>query len=126
MDSNGYDKGIVETYRFAAATLSAAATVGRFIGPAGKRGRVVNVSHVVTTDVTVAAAAVTVGESGAASPISHTVPVSVAGAAVAIPRATVRAQAATYELPADTVVLVASDGGPTAGAADLIVTVNWY
>jgi len=126
MDSNGYDRGIVETYRFPAATLSAAAVVGRFIGPAGKVGRIVNVFHVVTTDVTVAAAAVTVGANGATSPLSHTVPVSAAGAAVAIPRATVRARASTAELPADTVIEVASDGGPTAGAADLVVTVNWY
>lgn len=135
MSGQFYDNALRETYRFPAATLSAAAVVGRFIGPAGKRGRIVNVSHIVTTGVTVAAAAVTVGVNGATSPVSHTVPISSANAGAAIPAASLKGQVegsdglATgeiAELAADTVVEVASDGGPTAGAADLVVTVDWF
>lgn len=127
MDSSGYDKGILETYRFPAASLiGGAAVVGRFIGPKGKTGRVVNLSHIVTTGVTVAAASVTVGENGATNPISHTVPISSAGAGVAVARSTFLSQPATDELPADTVVEVATGGEATAGAADLVVSVNWY
>lgn len=133
--SQSYDNALRETYRFAAATLSAAAVVGRFIGPAGKRGRITNVSHVVTTDVTVAAAVVTIGVNGASNPVSHTVPISSANAAVAIPKASLSGQVEgtdglasgeIAELAADTLVEVASNGGPTAGAADLIVTVDWF
>lgn len=125
MNNYQYDKPLRETYRFAAATLTAAAVVGRFIGPAGKVGRIVNVSDLVTTGVTVAAAVVTVGPNGAASPVSHTVPIAAANLGHAISRTAATLLAQT-ELPADTVVEVASDGGPTAGAADLIVVVEWY
>lgn len=127
LGNHSYDSPLRETYRFPAATLSSAAVVGRLIGPAGRVGRVVNVSHVVTTNVTVAAAAVTVGNNGEASPVTHTVPISSANAAAAIARddSTLLGQGETY-LAADTLVEVASDGGPTAGAADLIVTIDWY
>ena len=123
MSSQNYDNALRETYRFPAATISAAAVVGRLVGPAGKTGRVVNVSHVVTTDVTVAAGTVTVGPNGAASPVTHTVPISAANAAVAIPATSLKGQTL---LAADTLVEVAAGGEPTAGAADLIVTIDWF
>jgi len=124
MSAQHYANALRETYRYPAASLASAAVVGRFIGPAGKTGRVVNVAHVVTTDVTVAAGAVTVDtNAGLTSPVSHTVPVSAANAAVAVPYASLKGQT---ELPADTVVEVQADGAPTAGAADLVVTVDWY
>lgn len=123
MSGQFYDNALRETYRFPAATISAAAVVGRLIGPAGKVGRVVNISTVVTTDVTVAAGTVTVGNNGAAAPATHTVPVSAANAALAAPYADLQGNDA---LAADTLVEVAAGGEPTAGAADIIVTVDWY
>jgi len=135
MSSQFYDNALRETYRVKAATVSGAAVVDSFIGPAGKVGRIVNVSHVVTTDVTVAAANITVGNNGASNPVTHDIPVSVAGAAEAIPAADLKGQVDGTDglaageialLAADTLVEVASDGGATAGAADLLVTVDWY
>lgn len=123
MSGQFYDNALRETYRFPAAVLTAAAVVGRFIGPKGKTGRVVNVSHVVTTGVTVAAASVTVGNNGATTPVAHTVPISAANAAVALAYASLQSKDA---LAADTLVEVATGGEATAGAADLIVTVDWY
>jgi len=124
MSSQFYDQGLRETYRFPAASLTAAAVVGRFIGPAGKVGRVVNVSSVVTTTLTVDAAALTVGNNGAALPATHGIPTLTTADT---------GQASTYaelqgntDLAADTVVELAADGAPGVGAADVVVTVDWY
>lgn len=124
MNNYQYDNPLRESYTVHAAALSGGAAVLRTIyGPAGKVGRVVNVSHTVTTGVTVAAASVTVGPNGAASPVTHTVPISSAAAGVAIPRADLVGQT---ELAADTAVEIATGGEATAGAADLVVTIEWY
>lgn len=132
---SNYDAPLRETYRFAAATISAAAVVGRFVGPVGKRGRVANVSTVVTTGVTDLAGTITVGNNGAANPVTITVPVSSANAVLAIPASGLALQVEgsdglstgeIKELVANTLVEVAAGGECTAGAADIIVTVDWY
>jgi hypothetical protein len=132
-NSNFYDGAESRTYRFAAATLSAAAVVGRFQGPAGKVGRVRGAEYIVTTTTTTAAAAVTIGVNGAVAPATMTVPVATAPAGGAMTDAQVKAAGAAVvagtndvELTADTIIEVASDGGPGAGAADLIVHVDWF
>ncbi|MHC4362439.1 MAG: hypothetical protein ACYSTZ_06395, partial [Planctomycetota bacterium] len=79
-NSNFYDGADSRTYRFPAATLSAAAVVGRFQGPAGKVGRVRGAEYIVTTTTTTAAAAVTIGVNGAVAPATMTVPVATAPA----------------------------------------------
>jgi len=133
MSGNFYDNADTRVYRFPAATLSAAAVVGRFIGPAGKTGRVRGIEYIVTTGTTVAASLVTVGNNAAVLPASISVPVASANDGGAMTAAEVRAAGAAQvagvndvELDADTVAEVASDGGSTAGAADLIVTVDWF
>lgn len=130
---NFYDGKNRRTYRFAAATLSAAAVVGRFQGPAGKVGRVRGIEYLLTTGTTVAATLVTVGENGATLPASISIPVRAinlggaqTAAEVAAAGAPVVAGVNDVELSADTVIEVASDGGCTAGAGDLIVTVDWF
>ena len=52
------------TYRFAAATLSTAAIIGRIIGPAGMEGQLIDVSTVITTGVTTTANTLDVGTTG--------------------------------------------------------------
>ena len=128
MSAQFYDNAIRETYRFPAAAVDTAGVFGRFIGPSGKTGRVVNISHIVINDITVAAAVVDVDtNAGLTTPAQHTIPVSSANAgASATPGNVTNGLAAASELPADTVVEVASDGGATAGDADVIVTVDWY
>lgn len=121
------------TYRFAAATLSAAAVVGRIIGPLGKLGRVRGFETVLTTATTVAVCNVTIGVNGATAPSSFQIPVlainlgHVASAAeLALSGADEVAGTNDVILTADTVIEVASDGGCTAGAGDLLVTVDWF
>ncbi len=117
-----YSNPTTATYRFPAASLINAATLGRIMPPKGKQGRVVDVSVLVTTGVTVAASNVTVGtESDTDAYATLAVPVTSANAGL---------NGATlvtgHVLPADTVVAVASAGGCTAGAGDLLVVIDWY
>lgn len=125
MSGTGYDKAqSLRTYRFPAATISAAAVVGRFIGPAGKRGRVTGFEYLVTTGITVANGTVVVDtNAGLTGPFTATAEIAAANAGGAATQAELKAGA---ELPADTTIEVQAGGQPTAGAADLIVTVQWY
>ena len=110
------------TYRFPAATLSSAATVGRLIGPSGKSGRIVDMGVVVTTGVTVADCTVTAGtEADTDAYGSLTVPIGAANTA-----ANGATLTSTTTLPADTVVAIAAGGECTAGAGDILVTIDWY
>lgn len=117
-----YSNPDVANYRFPAATLTSAAVVGRILGPAGKSGRLVGISTIVTTGVTVAAASVELGVAADTDKYgSASVPVSSANAGVN----TVTA-GTEHVIPADTVLDVYTDGGATAGAADINVTIAWY
>jgi hypothetical protein len=131
MNNYQYDKPLRETYQFPAAVLTAAAVVGRFIGPAGKVGRVTNLAHVITTDTDAATALAVDTNAGLAAPVTQAVanaPGQYTGAAVS---RTLDAGSggivSQTELPADTVVEVqVTDATPTAGAGDITVTVEWY
>lgn len=113
-----------QTYRFAAATLSSAATIGRIQGPAGKVGRVTGFEYVLTTATTVAATAVTIDTvAGLTAPFALSIPVKAINLGGSCTAANLKAGA---ELPADTIATIATDGGCTAGAGDLNVTVQWY
>ena len=117
-----YSTPIYATYRFTAASVTAAATLGRFIGPAGKEGVVVDISYVITTGVTVAASNLIVGFAGTTNAYGTT-PVPVA-AADSGGNAMVRG--ATAKIPPNSVVLVGSAGGATAGAVNACVVVAWF
>lgn len=108
-------------YRFPAATLSSAAVIGRIQGPSGMTGTLVDVSVIVTTGVTVAANTIDVGTSAdpdAAGTL--TVPVSAANSGTNGATLVEGAQ-----LVADGVVEVSTNGECTAGAADVLVAINW-
>ena len=122
----GYDHPIQVTYTFPAQTVSGDAVIGNFQGPAGKRGRVLDISYEVTTDVTVAAATLNVGNTqDDAANAECTVAVGAAGTVGAATAAQLN-PADTNFLAADTKAILASDGGATAGAADVHVTVGWF
>ena len=120
-----YGSPIYTTYRYAAATLSAAATVGRFIGPEGKRGRIVGAEVITTTATTVAACALQVGPAGgtATANLDMSIPVTAINLGHQATKAEIDAGAT---MAADTVHNVSSDGGCTAGAGDLVITVAWF
>lgn len=110
------------TYRFPASSVTSAATLGRIIGPAGLNGRLLDIGYVVTTGVTVAPSNIRVGSTG----------VNNAYGSIVVPVAAVdtagngMARGATVEIPKDTPVLIGSAGGATAGAVDILVTIDWY
>jgi hypothetical protein len=119
-----YDNPIQVSYRFPAVTVSTAAVLGRMAGPSGRAGRVLSIAAVVTTDVTVAPALLTVDtNAGLTNPPSLSLPV---GAANSIAGSTQADTEGADELPADTVIELQSDGGATAGAADVTVTIGWF
>ena len=109
------------TYRFPAASVVSAATLGRLIGPKGMTGRLVDIGTVVTTGVTVANSDVIVGTAGDTDAFG-TLPV-VISAANAVANGMTRG---TSEImAADTLVVVGTAGGATAGACDILVTIDW-
>lgn len=109
-------------YRFPAATISAAAVVGRIIGPSGKEGRLVDIGFVTTTGVTVAAGTIDVGLTADVDAFGTlTVPVQ---AANAVTNGMVRGT--DEDIPADTVIEVSANGECTAGAGDILVAIDWY
>jgi hypothetical protein len=119
-----YSNPIQVSYRFAAAVLTSAAVVGRIAGPTGRAGRVTALVGIVTTD-TDAASTVTVDtNAGVTTPVSAAVGNAPGqNTAFSATKASVDAQS---ELPADTVVEVQVSGEPTAGAADIVVGIDWY
>lgn len=119
-----YSDPITCTYRFAAATLSSAATVARLQGPAGKSGRLIDMVVVTTTATTAASTALSIGTEADTDAYGVlTVPVTAIKLGVS---GVVDTAATTTILPADTVVAIATDGGCTAGAGDISVTISWY
>ncbi|MDT8364295.1 MAG: hypothetical protein RQ714_06570 [Nitrosomonas sp.] len=117
-----YSNPLTAVYRFPAATVSTAAVVGRIVGPKGLSGTVVGIGSVVTTGVTVAASSITVGSASSASAYATAaVPVSGANAV-----ANDFTPVANHVIAPDEVVNVAAGGEATAGAADLLVMINWY
>ena len=125
MNNYQYDKPLRETYFLAAADLSSAAVLASVVGPKGRKGRIVNLSYVLTTAVTVADNVLTVGPNADASPVTLTQ--AFTGSAIGANDAITNAQAYAHaELAADTNVEIASDGGCTVGAADIALTVEWY
>lgn len=116
-----YSNPTTITYRFPAVSVIAGATLGRFVGPNGMVGRLLDVAYVVTTGVTVAASNLIVGSAGDTDAYGTlAVPVSAANSV-----GNGVTKGVTADLPANTVVLVGSAGGATAGAVDALVTVEW-
>lgn len=119
-----YDNPIQVSYRFDAVTVSTAGVLGRMAGPSGRAGRVLSIAAVVTTDVTVAASVLSVDtNAGLADPATLTLPV---GAANTVAGSLQADTEGASELPADTAIELQSDGGSTAGAADVTVTIGWF
>lgn len=117
-----YSNPICATYRFPAASTTSAAVVGRISGPAGKTGRLVGASYVITTATTVTAPVVHIGSGSDAD--AYGILTMAVAAANAIGNTVTRG--VTPEIPASDVVNVAIATTSTAGAADLIVYIDWY
>lgn len=119
-----YENPVVSTYTLPAATVSTAADLLSVMGPEGHRGILLGIGAVVTTDTTVAATELRVGDSGDADQYG-TLSVPVATAGNGYNAATISAVDDNI-MPADTAVIISTDGGSTAGAADITVTIAWF
>lgn len=117
-----YANPITTTYRFPAVSVTGAATLGRIQGPKGKRGRIVDISAVVTTGVTVAASNLIVGNVGDTDAFA-TLAVPVTAVNLGLSGAV---KGVDPLIEADELVLVGSAGGATAGAVDALVTIAWF
>lgn len=120
-----YENAIYITYQLSAAATSAAGTLLSVKGPAGKTGRLHAMGAVTTTAVTVATANITVGVTGTLDKFgSLALPVATVGSGYNAPTVV---DTDTVSVDADSeVLLISTDGGSTAGAADIAVTMAWY
>jgi hypothetical protein len=121
-----YNQPITSTYTLRAATISSAATMLTVIGPRGYKGRLMGIGAVVTTSTTDAATLLTVGTAADGDKFGTlSVPVATAGAAAAYNNPTITAVDSNI-MAENTAVVIATNGGCTAGAADVTVTIDWF
>lgn len=119
-----YHDPIYTTHNVNAATLSTAAELIQLVGPAGKRGRIIDVTCVVTTGVTVAANSINVGTvSDGDAYATLSVPISAADSVAN--DATILTDDDNL-IPANSAVVVATGGECTAGAGSVTVVVAWF
>lgn len=116
-----YSENGLTAHRFSALTLSTAAVIGRIYGPAGAKGKVVGVSTIVTTAITAAATTVKIGTASDDDAFGTlTAPISSVNAG-----ANVVVDGVDSDVAADTMILVTAGGESTAGAADVVVYIQW-
>jgi hypothetical protein len=106
-----------------AVTTTAAALLDGIIGPAGKVGRVRRLEAVVTT-VYVGTDTIDLDEDTPALAVPPTL--AITGADGAVVRATQAALDGFSDLPADTPILLSTDGLSTSGLASISVAIDWY
>jgi hypothetical protein len=112
------------SYTLVAATISSAANLLSIMGPPGKSGILRSMSVVLTTATTDATTELRVGDAGDADQFGVlSVPIASIGAG--------QNDLTVYGgreniMPKDTAVIIATDGGCTAGAADIVVVIDWF
>ena len=119
-----YDNPTSVTYKLENVTISTAAVLMHLVGPTKKQGRVVDIGFVTTTATTGAATELRVGT--IADPDAYA---KIAIPVQAINTVTTDATITTTGhnlIPASSYFQIASDGGCTAGAGTVIVTVDWF
>lgn len=126
-----YDNGLRTQHENAAQALASSGTRLTVNGPAGRVGRVLDVSYNITTNVTVTGSTTTIGPSGDADAQgAYTVPVgSVVGGRVAHtqgPAETAGSLASGVDIAADAITLLITGGEAATGAADILMLVNWW
>jgi len=94
------------------------------MGPLGHTGVLRSIGAVNTAGVTVAASSVTVGITGTTAKYG-TLAVPISAINLGKNNATLTAADANL-IAADSIVLISSGGGATAGAADITVVIDWF
>lgn len=117
--SEGYQSAV---YRFPAAAIDTAAVIGNIVGPAGKQGKVTGVAYYITVATTVAASTISIGDG---TDVDAYVTMAVPIASIGDTGNTI-VDGVDSTIDADSLVVVQSDGGATAGDGDILVYINWY
>ncbi len=132
MPGQFYDNALQTQHDAAAADLSSAGTILTFGGPAGRYGRILDVTLDVTTALTVADTLIDIGESGGDVDAQlEDWLLEFTGSAIGDRLApnrdnTVVALDEGVDINPDVDTIVQTDGGSTAGAADVRVLVAWW
>jgi len=117
---------IQATYELTAASVASAATIGRITGPEGMSGEITSVSAICTTQITVAAGQLNLGNGSDADKYgTFSVPLTAANARVDGSYSPTWVRGVKQKIDIDEVLLVAADGAPTAGAATIFITIEW-
>ena len=118
-----FDNPITVTYTKAAHAVDGAGTnVLVFRGPPGARGRIRQLSVVITTATTVAASLMRLGITGDLDAFaSLTIPVGAALVAAGLGKGDLN----NAFVPADTNILLNDDGNATAGDVDVTCVIDW-
>ena len=117
---------IQATYRFLAATVSSSGIIGRIVGPEGRKGRITSMSALCTTNITGSEGTIDAGNSSTADAyMTLTVPNTSANDRVAGVLSIAYARGMYPVSSPNQVIEISVGGEPTAGAADIVVTMDW-
>ena len=119
-----YENAIHATYRFPAAPIDTDAVIGYIVGPEGKEGRLVSVGVVVTVTTATNPTIIEVGISGTVSKYGYCTVAAVT--APAAENTDTISDTDDNQIPADSLVIVGSDGGAASGDGDVIVVIAWF
>ena len=126
---SGYSAGL-QSNDTVSVTTSGTTAVGNIVGPAGREGRITGITARTTTIFTVADAEVVVQTKGGGTTYGRlTLPFTGSALDDVNSGFTVDdvsdSPQDTGRIPADEILEVVSDGGHTAGAADITVFIEW-
>jgi len=110
-------------YQFPAAKIDTVSTLGRIVGPEGKRGRLIGISSVLTVATTSGATEIRLGLSS--DPDKYGIQ-SIAVGAIGTVTTDITDYTASVLIPADTEIELSSDNGAVVGDADIFVYINWF
>lgn len=123
-----YDNALTMTYKFPAAAVDTAGIMGRFTTPDGLQGRIRSIDYVMVAATTAAVTNIIVGISGDTDKFASSV-IPVTAINLGASDLTLTEDATSGEavmITADADVIITSDGGCTAGDADIYVVVDWF
>ena len=120
-----YDEPIYVTYEIVGMDFTAGANEDLVAtGPAGKQGRLISMSYILTTGVTVAASTIDVGD-GTDVDAFGTMAVAIA-ATDSVGATFTDNTSDTNLIPADTKFAIGNGGGSTAGVGNAFVVIAWF
>lgn len=126
MSGQFYDNPQKSVIHLDAAAVATGGDLANIVGPAGKVGRVTRFEVLVTTAFTVADSILTLDTITPSLTNDPTLTIPFTGSAIGdVVRATKAELDAFDDMPADSGLQLASDGGSTAGAGSIELEIEW-